>query len=158
MSEHEDDLLLEQLRATAAEADPVPEPVLAAARGSYTWRTIDAELAELAYDSVLDAEGAALVRSGGAGGEARLLTFEAIDLTIEVEVSAAGAERHLVGQLVPASPAIVEVRHPGGEVAVEVDRLGRFAAGPIGAGAVSLRCRRAGPTAVATVKTEWVTI
>ena len=52
-------------------AIPFPS-VLAAARGSFTWRTIDAELAELAYDSALDTERLTAVRSADT---ARLLTF-----------------------------------------------------------------------------------
>ena len=47
----DDDALLAALRRIPRHADPVPGPVLEAARGSFTWRTIDAELAELAYDS-----------------------------------------------------------------------------------------------------------
>ena len=46
--------LWQELRAAIATADPVPPEVLRAARESFTWRTIDAELAALTYDSVID--------------------------------------------------------------------------------------------------------
>ncbi len=42
--------------------DPVPERLLASALGSYTWRTVDSELAELVLDSVAEDQGA-LVRA-----------------------------------------------------------------------------------------------
>ena len=51
MLSSEDRLLLEQLRAAAEEHDPVPPHVLAAAKASFTWRTIDAEI-EAARDAL----------------------------------------------------------------------------------------------------------
>ena len=154
MTETPDDFLTEELRALGAEVDPVPARVLAAARGSFTWRTIDAELAALAYDSAVDAEHHALVRGGS---EPRLLTFESDGLTVEVEVTEVGDRRRLIGQLVPPAPGVVEVRHPGGVVSVEADEVGRFTAEPIEPGPVSLRCRRTGD-GEGTVATEWVTL
>ena len=47
MSAYEDDRILELLSRAVDRADPVPEHVTEAARESFTWRTIDAELAEL---------------------------------------------------------------------------------------------------------------
>src|SRR5262245_11123559 len=151
--EAEDDALLEELRALAAADDPVPGEIIAAARGSYTWRTIDAELAGLVYDSVLDAESVATVRSEDT---VRLLSFEAADLAIELEVTVAGRSRSILGQLVPAGPGVVELRHGGGRIELEADALGRFAAEGVEAGPVSLRCRR--DRAGAAVETEWVAI
>src|SRR5215217_3690100 len=119
----DDDLFLEELRALAAEGDPVPERVLAAARGSFTWRTIDAELAELAYDSALDVTRLAAVRSGDT---VRLLTFETPELTIELEVTDVGDRRRLLGQLVPAAAGILELRHSGGLIEIATDARGRF--------------------------------
>jgi hypothetical protein len=149
----DDEALLAELRALAARADPVPERVREAARGSLTWRTIDEELARLVYDSALDAELAALVR----GGEARLLTFELDGLAVEVEATAADdGSLVLVGQIVPPGAAAIEVRHPGGTVAAAADDVGRFRVAGVPAGPVSLRTRRAG--ADAWVATEWVTL
>jgi hypothetical protein len=149
-----DDELVEQLRGVAAQADPVPETFLRAARGSYTWRIVDHELAELAYDSLLDDARTPVVRGGG---DIRLLTFEAPELTIELEVTVSGNDRRIAGQLIPEIEAIVEISHGGGTEVITTDRLGRFAAGPVTAGPVSLSCRRAGALA-AVVSTEWVPI
>lgn len=132
-----DTRLLDALRAAANRLDPVPPAVEFAARESFTWRAIDAELADLAYDSLLDDARLAGVRSGDAP---RTLTFEAAALSVEVEVTEAGERRRLVGQIVPPQRAEVEIRHPGGTVNVEADEVGRFAA-DVGAGPVSLRCR-----------------
>src|SRR5437016_4164158 len=139
-----DDLLIDELRSVVAGLDPVPDRVLAAARGSFTWRTIDVELAALAYDSVMDEERLALVRSGD---EARLLTFETQELSVELEVTVVGRQRHIVGQLVPPSAGVVELRHAGGLLTLDADELGRFAAERGVPGAVSLRRRAAGPIA-----------
>jgi len=149
-----DDELVEQLRGVAAQADPVPETFLKAARGSYTWRIVDVELAELAYDSVLDDSRTPVVRGDS---DIRLLTFEAPELTIEVEVTVSGKDRRIAGQLIPGREAIVEISHGGGTEVITADRLGRFATGPVTAGPVSLSCRVAG-TPAGAVKTEWVPI
>jgi hypothetical protein len=149
----DDELFLEELRALAVQGDPVPERVLAAARGSFTWRTIDAELAELAYDSTLDAERLSTVRSEDT---IRLLTFETSELTIELEVTAVEDRRRIQGQLVPASAGVVEVRHAGGLLELEVDSVGRFSADEVEPGPVSLRWRGDEPGSAVT--TEWVTI
>jgi hypothetical protein len=155
-----DQELDDELRRIAARLDPVPEALVRAAEAAFTWRGVDAELAELAFDSLVDRESLAMVRGGA---EPRLLTFHAADLTIELEVrppvrdhpQAAGAEHQLVGQLLPPVPARVEVRHPAGVITVEADELGRFAAERIATGPVSLRCQPAG-AATAPVVTEWV--
>jgi hypothetical protein len=149
----DDDVLMDELRALAAANDPVPPHVLAAARGSYTWRTIDAELAGLVYDSALDAERLTAVRSQDT---VRLLTFETAELAIELEVTAAAESRRILGQLVPPGPGFVELRHGGGLLELEADDLGRFDAEAVEPGPVSLRCRREREGAV--VETEWVTI
>ena len=66
-----DDALQELLGIGLQDADPVPEHVLAAARGAWTWRTIDQELADLVFDSATELSG---VRDRGG---ARQLTFQA---------------------------------------------------------------------------------
>ena len=49
-----DDATFDELKDALTAADAVPDDVLQAAKDSYTWRTIDAELAELVFDSSLD--------------------------------------------------------------------------------------------------------
>lgn len=96
-----DDALLDELRAAygGAPDDTVPPEFIAAGLAAFAWRTVDAELAlfELVFDSAVDAELVTLTRSGAAA-EVRILTFQVDDVTVEIEVSAAG----IVGQVTPA--------------------------------------------------------
>jgi len=149
-----DALLLDTLRAVVRQADPVPPEVTDAARATYTWRTVDAELAELAYDSLLDDQRLAGVRGGSA---LRALTFEGASLTVELEVADDGAHRRLLGQLVPPGAAQIEVRHPGGVLRLAADEVGRFAAAGVAPGPVSLRCQVEGFDGPA-LETAWVTV
>lgn len=138
--------------ALAARMDPVPQSVLDAARGSFTWRTIDAELAEIAFDSVVDGD---LAGVRGRLSGPRLLTFEAADIAIELEVTQVGDRRRLVGQVVPSDAADVEVRHGEGSTAVDIDDMGRFAVDEVPSGPVSVRVRRPDQD---PVDTDWVTL
>jgi hypothetical protein len=79
-------------------------------------------------------------------------------MTIDLEVTSTSTSCGLVGQLVPPQQASVEIRTGTDVITVEADELGRFSAGPVPKGPLSLRCAaaRAGPgTAVVT---EWVPI
>lgn len=117
-----------------------PEEVLHAAREIFTWRTVDAEIAALAYDSLLD-DDLALARSHG---QPRILTFEAEGVTIEVEIDVTAGRRRLLGQLVPAQAAELELRGAGDPITGTADDLGRFAMPlPAARTRVSLRCRLA---------------
>ncbi|SRR6266516_1957949 len=140
----EDERLLLELRAVVNHADPVPRAVIDAAIASFTWRTIDAELARIVFDSAVDHEALAVVRGGA---EPRLLTFEAPGLSVDVEVAPAGPRRRMVGQLIPPQRARIEVRHADGTLTVDADQLGRFHAAEVSAGLVSLRCHLLAPTA-----------
>ena len=51
-----DDELLAALGRALQAQEVVPDAVLEAAKGAYAWRTIDAELAALTFDSVADAD------------------------------------------------------------------------------------------------------
>lgn len=146
-----DEQLLDELRRAASQLDPPPPAVVEAARSSYTWRTIDAELAALVFDSRVDRSGADLRGDGP-----RLMTFSSPGLEIEVEVASLGSRRQLVGQLVPPQAAEIEVRHGGGTTTIQADQLGRFSADAIGSGPVSLRCRLAVAPPGPPVVTEWV--
>jgi hypothetical protein len=148
----EDDALLEELRE-AGRLDAPPAEMIAAAKSSFVWRTLDAELAELVYDSVLEDTALAAVRSTE---PPQLLTFEAPAITIEIEAASTGAQRRLIGQLVPAQPGRVEVRHAGGLAAVDADEVGRFAADGITPGPVSLHFVPIGQTVGVT--TDWVLV
>jgi hypothetical protein len=147
-TEPDDAALQELLSVALQDADPVPEHVLAAARGAWTWRTIDQELAALVFDSATELSG---VRDRG---EARQLTFQAPGLEIEVMI-ADPATRRLVGQLVPARPATVELESIGGKLGQEVDRFGRFAFDAVPAGPVRIGVVAADGSSIAT---DWVVL
>ena len=145
-----DDRLLEDLQSLLGRVERPPRPVIEAAKESYTWRTVDAELAALTSDSVL--EEAVGVRGTQ---EPRLLTFEARDLIIEIEVSVAGAERRLLGQLVPPRAAQIDLRQEGATRTAQADVTGRFAVRNLLDRPLSLRCTFVDRE---PVHTEWVNI
>jgi hypothetical protein len=142
-----DDDLVALLGQALAVADPVPEHVLEGARGAYTWRTIDTELAELVFDSARELSG---VRSEEAN---RQVTFRAPGVEIEVMVIENGTRR-LVGQLVP--PSVTTVELVGGDVVLtaETDHLGRFTFDELDPGPVRLVV--IGPDGGGIVQTDWV--
>lgn len=153
--EPRDTELTEELRQVAARIEPIPPQLLQAAIGAFAWRTIDAELAELVFDSLADHNETALVRGSQ---HDRLLSFRAGGLAIEVEVAAAGASRSLIGQLDPPQRATVDIRHRDGIVTLQADELGRFSAGSLPVGPVSLRCALAAAQTGPPVVTDWVPI
>ena len=61
---------MEALARAVQAIEPVPADVVAAAKASFTWRTIDAELAELTFDSVADTD-ALVGRARGPAGRGR---------------------------------------------------------------------------------------
>ena len=101
-------------------ADPVPLAAVQAARSALSLGDVDAALAELVYDSRKQLETAGL--RGGSG--MRELSFEAGDMSIEVDVSADGAR--LTGQLIPAGVRQLHVESRSSSTPVVVDPLGRF--------------------------------
>ncbi|MBC6462221.1 hypothetical protein HKK72_30820 [Actinomadura sp. HBU206391] len=136
-SGHADDLELEEeLRRIADVLDPVPPHLVRAAIESYTFRALDAELAELVFDSLATPQPVRVV------GGPRLLTFQSSALTVEVEVTGDGPVRRIIGRLIPAGPerpAQVEIRSRDQVIPVDADELGRFSADLRGAGPFSLR-------------------
>src|SRR5258708_12576964 len=150
--ESDDKELMEQLRQIAARLDPVPQRLLEAAVASYTWRTIDSDLAELVFDSLAD-DDVALVR----GPEhARLLSFEASGLTIDVEVTGTGPDRRITRQLPPPHPPTVATPHRLDTTAPDTDELGRFS-GPLRPGPFSLT-RSKGTDPHRPRATDWIAL
>ena len=146
----DDDELLALLREAMSEAREVPPEFTAAGRSTYAWRGIDAELAQLTYDSEQDRDALAGVRAEAAS--IRALTFTSPHLTIELEVG----EDALLGQLVPTGPGTIEVLTQAGVAAsVPVDEVGCFPISPVPAGPFQLRCRTASG---ASVVTGWITL
>ncbi|WP_330462043.1 hypothetical protein OIB37_31515 [Streptomyces sp. NBC_00820] len=140
----EDGLLEEELRQAAAVLDPVPAGLLQLALDAYALHDLDARIAELTFDSLVDA-----LPVRGVPQAPRMLTFQAGELTVDVEVTGDG----LIGQLLPPGSARVEVL--GGPQTVRpvpVDTLGRFTSDAPPTGPFALRLRTGGDVIV----TEWL--
>lgn len=150
MSESADELF-GRLKRVARRMDPVPREVVTAARASASWQNIDAELAELVYDSVLESDLAG-VRGGAA---TRQLTFETTGLSLDVEVATDPAR--LNGQVSPPQETDIQVRHTGGSFTVRSDALGHFRIAALPAGPISFTCQPAGRGGAAA-HTDWVVL
>jgi hypothetical protein len=145
----DDEKLLGALKTALSTMQGVPPGFIEAGKSAYAWRNIDAELAQLTYDSAHDRGALAGVRSEPAS--IRALTFTSARLTIELEV----VDDCLYGQVIPTGPGAVEVQtHAGTEATSQVDELGSFRIQPIPASTFRLSCRTAGGSAVQTC---WIT-
>ncbi len=139
------DGLLRALGEALRTPDPTPPEVLDAARAVYTWRTVDAELAELVHDSRVETPALAGLRAEQT--ELRTLSFAAPGLTVELGVSPTA----LLGLLVPPGPAEVTLRLDGEATSiVPVDEDGCFRIAPPPAGLFSLTCEVADGSRVVT--------
>ena len=145
-----DDELLAALRQALADRQSVPPGFVDAAKGAFAWRTIDAELAQLTYDSLAGQETAPVTRSEPAS--IRALTFTSPRLTIELEV----AGDSLLGQVVPPQTATVRIQpQEGAESVIEADQIGCFVIRPAPRGPFRLRCQT---EASVDVLTGWITL
>ena len=146
----DDEELLAALRQALLARQAVPPDFVEAAQNAFAWRNIDAELAELTYDSVRDNEMAASMRAEAAS--IRALTFTSAHLTIELEV----ARDSLLGQIVPAQAAAVTVQSgASAETVVHADEIGRFSISPIPSSPFRLHCRT---IADIDALTGWITL
>ncbi|GGS82533.1 hypothetical protein GCM10010206_51370 [Streptomyces cinerochromogenes] len=142
--EFADAVLEEELRQAAVVLDPVPAELLQVALEAFALHDLDARLAELTFDSLVDA-----LPVRGAVDAPRMLTFRAGGTTVDVEVTEDG----LIGQLLPPRPARIEVL--GGPQATRpltVDPLGRFTSDTPPSGPFALRLR----TGAEVIVTEWL--
>lgn len=150
----DDEGLLAALRQMLDRYQPAPDWSADLLKSVYGLRAVDAELAALVSDSELTAAASAL-RSGTAP---RLAVFSTGDLSVEIEIEPADrvGSWQMIGQLVPAVPARIQVRRQRGEpVWVDADDRGRFAVDDVPRGPLSLVCVRDGaPSAV----TEWISV
>jgi hypothetical protein len=138
------DRLEQDLRAVAAVLDPVPARLVDGAITAYAWRTVDADLAELVFDSLSESAVAA-VRGAD---QPRLVTFRTADLSVELELDG----DRLVGRVEPAGPASVGIQQGARTVPAPVDALGRFATSSLARGPLRLHVAREGRTVV----TDWI--
>jgi hypothetical protein len=150
-----DDELEAELRRLAADREPVPVQLVQAALDAFGWRDIDAELAELVYDSLVDADQASLVRGPA---DQRLVSFAVGGLTIDVEVTSAGSGRSVMGQIAPPQRATVDIRYLRDTVTIETDELGRFESGPLPPGPASLRLRPPPGGEGPAIVTDWISL
>lgn len=139
-------LLEEELRQAAAILDPVPPELWRIAVDAYALHDLDARLAELTFDSLVDA-----IPVRGATDVPRMLTFRTGELSVDVEVTAHG----LIGQVLPPQPARIEVLggpHPAVPDTLTADAMGRFTSDLPPTGPFALRLRTGGEVVV----TEWL--
>ncbi|ELS58258.1 hypothetical protein STVIR_0809 [Streptomyces viridochromogenes Tue57] len=138
------ELLEEELRQAAAILDPVPPELRQIAVEAYALHDLDARIAELTFDSVVDA-----IPVRGATDAPRMLTFRAGEVTVDVEVTAQG----LMGQVLPPQQARIEVLGgPQTATPVMADDMGRFSSDAPPSGPFALRLRTGGEIVV----TEWL--
>jgi hypothetical protein len=141
-----------ELRLAVELFDPVPPHLIDRATALFTWRTIDAELAEMVYDSAA-AQEPMTVRGDG---EPRILTFRLEPLrtvpgavpaptppvakVVEIEIGGEGATRDLLGRVSPSGPDHVDIDRGTATVTVATDARGRFAARDLMPGPLRIRC------------------
>ena len=142
----------EQLLTALGEAvrarQAVPDSFIDMGKGAYAWHNIDAELAQLTYDS--SREQVAGLRSETAS--IRALTFTSAHLSLELEVTGSS----LLGQIIPLRSGTLEIlTRAGATTTTPVDEIGCFAIDPIPDGPFRLHCRTVDDT---DVLTGWITL
>ena len=145
----DDEELLGALGEAMRARQAVPEWFVETGRNAYAWHNIDAELAQLTYDSSRDHDVVAAVRSEAAS--IRALTFTSTRLSIELEV----AESSLLGQIVPPRAGTLEIHTTAGVTSSPVDEIGCFAVDPTPTTPFRIRCRTEDG---ADVLTGWITL
>jgi hypothetical protein len=147
----DDEELLAALGEAIRARQAVPEWFAETGKNAYAWHNIDAELAQLTYDSDSDTDRgrATAVRSEAAS--IRALTFTSAHMSIELEVTSTS----LLGQVIPARAGTLEVHTTAGVASSPVDEIGCFAVEPIPASPFRLRCRTEDE---ADVLTGWITL
>jgi hypothetical protein len=146
----DDEALLAALRQALRARLAVRSGFIEAGKGAFAWHNIDAELAQLTYDSERDPDPAASMRAEAAS--VRALTFTSAHLAITLEVIGDS----LLGQVIPAQPASIESQTlTGAEPAFSTDGIGYFSIRPLPAARFRLCCRTA---AGIEVLTGWITL
>ena len=144
-----EDELIAGLRRGLEAGDPVPSDVTAFAKAAFTWRDIDAELAELEFDSA-DEDVPTGVRSSAT---ARMISFQVGQWMLDVEYDEANGR--LMGAISPEATYSIELHTTGALFTTESDDAGRFEAEGIVSGPLGMVLRfTEGPV----VKTQWVVL
>ena len=144
----DDEELLTALREAMRAREAVPAEFIEMGRNAYAWHNIDAELAQLTYDS--SREQVAGLRSETAS--IRALTFTSAHLSLELEVTGSS----LLGQIIPLRSGTLEIlTRAGTTTTTPVDEIGCFAIDPIPDGPFRLHCRTVDDT---DALTGWITL
>ena len=149
-----DDRLMAELGAAVRAARAVPPEFIQAGQAAYTWRTVNAELAALTYDSASDPAAPAAAGTAVRAEEAspRFLAFAGSELTIEMEIG----PDSIVGQIVPPEPGHVDAcPAAGAAVTAQIDEIGCFIIAPLPSSPFRLHCHT---TAGVSVLTTWITL
>jgi len=147
----DDDELLGALGEAMRARQAVPQWFVETGKNAYAWHNIDAELAQLTYDSEGDFSRGHVAAMRSEAASIRALTFTSPRLSIELEVT----EISLVGQIIPPQAGTLEVHTTAGVTSSPVDAIGCFVVTPIPASPFRLRCRTEDG---ADVLTGWITL
>jgi len=145
----DDDQLMARLRKGLGESDAAPADVTSFAKAAFTWRDIDAELAELEFDSV-DEEVPSGVRSTGT---ARMVSFQAGQWILDVEYDETTGR--LMGHIAPSARYTIELHTAGTFFTTSSDESGRFHADGVIPGPLSLVLRFEDGQ---VIKTQWIVL
>jgi hypothetical protein len=129
----QDHEMMHKLREGIAELHPEPDNLVQLASGLFTLRTLDGDLAALAYDSTLDE--AVSVRSPGV--LTRVLSFESDAASFEIDLDE--QRRIIIGQVIPPVEGTIELQHPEGSQTVDLGAVGSFEFRDVPVGPLRLR-------------------
>jgi hypothetical protein len=147
-----DEELLAALRQAFAARRAVPPEFVQAGKNAFAWHDIDAELAQLTYDSTRLTEEAVATRAQEEAA-IRVLTFTSAQAGLQIELEV--QEDALAGQILPMQAAAIEIQtRTGTQQPISADEVGCFWISPIPSGDFRLRCRPV--TGNAEVVTAWV--
>jgi len=104
----------------------MPPSFVEAGKAAYSWRTIDAELAALTYDSAWEGQEFSLTRAESA--QLRTLSFASDGLTIELELT----PHEVLGQISPPQAGTVRLTSDSEALGtLPIDDLGFFIVRPV---------------------------
>ena len=147
-----DEDLLAALRQAFAARRAVPHGFVQAGQDAFAWHDIDAELAQLTYDSTRRTEDAMAMRAPEEAA-IRVLTFTSAQAGLQIELEV--QEDALAGQILPMQCADIEIQtRTGTQEPISADEVGCFWISPIPGEDFRLRCRPV--TGNAEVITVWI--
>ena len=123
----DDEVLLGLLGQALDEGDPVPNQVVQTVLALADLSEVDAELAALVADTLLEQDVVLFrheVTMDVDASSDRLVSFATPQLNVDVELHA--GDPSMMGVVMPAGVFEIEVETPQGKVATRSDELGRF--------------------------------